>query len=363
MKRYIVLILMGSLACFSNEASAQRSFVQEDIIKVPGATTSAQVFSLGQTDRNTNRMYVDGLGRPVQSVAVGASPNQKDIIQPMAYDALGRQTISYLPYASNTASGTYRDNAITEQGSFYNTTGQKHATDAAPYAQQVFDNSPLQRLLRQGSVGSGFQPTEHYKGYEQRTNLSTETIRRWNADGTYAGVYDAGTLNVSIGTDEEGNQTIVYANNSGQTVLKKQYLNEGGTTYTETYYVYNDVGQVVYAVPPKAIKAMESTGNYSLLQTAVDKLLFKYVYDFKGRQVERTVPGGGVAYLIYDPLDRLILAQDANLRTTNKWNYIKYDSKGVAISQGIYTDATNIGRSAMQDHVNNQSYTDRKSVV
>lgn len=358
MKRYIILMLAGISACFSNKVQAQvRAFVQEDIVKVPGVTTSSQVFTLGAAEKNTSRVYVDGLGRPIQNVAVGASPNQKDIIQPMAYDALGRQTVSYLPYTSTTASGAYRDNAITEQGAFYSTTGQKHATDAAPYAQQVFDNSPLQRLLRQGSVGSGFQPTEHYKSYEQRTNLITEGVRHWTAEGSFIGNYADGTLNVSVGTDEEGSQTIVYTDNNGKTILKRQYLNEGGTTYTDTYYVYNDVGQVVYAIPPKAIKVMEAAGNYSLSQPAVDKLLFKYVYDFKGRQIERTVPGGGVAYLIYDPLDRLVLAQDANLRTANKWNYIKYDSRGVAISQGIYVDASHTGRTAMQDYVNGLSFT------
>ncbi|KIA92757.1 hypothetical protein OC25_15285 [Pedobacter kyungheensis] len=296
------------------------------------------------------------MGRPVQSIAVGASPSGKDIVQPMVYDNLGRQVTGYLPYASSNASGTFRTNAILEQSGFYATSGQKTAVDANPYSQQLFDNSPMQRILQAGSVGSGFQIGEHQNSFTYRTNLSSETIRRWNADGSANGSFDAGTLSVNGGTDGENSQTVTYTDNSGRTILKKQLLDQGGTTWLETYYVYDDLGQLVFIVPPKAVALMGSYGNYSLQQPDVQKLLFIYVYDERGRPVERTAPGGGTSYLVYDPFDRLVLAQDANLRAQQKWNYIKYDSRNTAIIQGIYYNSSYTSRASMQGFVNGLSY-------
>ncbi|RQO79683.1 hypothetical protein DBR40_01610 [Pedobacter sp. KBW01] len=354
--KFSALILVFGL--YANAVFGQnRSYVQEDVVKVPGITTDVQVFALPLADRTTSRTYFDGMGRPIQSVAVGASPSGKDIVQPVAYDNLGRQVVGYLPYASSNANGAFRTNAISEQSSFYATSGQKTAIDANPYSQQLFDNSPMQRILQAGSVGSGFQIGEHQNGFTYRTNLSSETVRRWNADGSANGSFDAGTLSVNGGTDGENSQTVSYTDNNGRTILKKQLLNQGGTTWVETYYVYDDLGQLVFIVPPKAAALMDSYGNYSLQQPEVQKLLFIYLYDERGRQVERTVPGGGTTYLVYDPFDRVVLAQDANLRSQQKWNYIKYDSRNTPIIQGIYYNGSYISRASMQGYVNGLSYS------
>jgi len=351
------LVLMVLSLCGMTDTYAQtRNFVQEDVVRVAGAKTGTDVFALGSGSRSSSRTYFDGYGRASQSIAIGASPNQKDIVQLVVYDSLSRQTISYLPYAASTATGQFRSNAIAEQGSFYATTGAKYATDTKPYPQQVFDNSPLQRLLKSGSVGEGYQPNQHHSAFTVRTNLGSENIRRWNPDGTVASSFAAGTLSVEEATDEEGNQAMVYTDNQGQAVLKKQYLNAGGISYVETYYVYNDLGQLLYLIPPKAVSTMAAAGNYSLSQPAVAKLIFSYAYDYKGRPIEKTVPAGGTMYMVYDPLDRLVLAQDANMRIANKWNYIKYDSRDVPISQGIYTNSSYTTRATMQAYIDGLSY-------
>nr|WP_315422522.1 DUF6443 domain-containing protein [uncultured Pedobacter sp.] len=355
--KYLFATLLISIFGKIELVNAQkRSFVQEDVVKVAGIFTDFQVSELPNTQRNTTRTYSDGLGRVVQSVALSASPSQKDIIQPIVYDNLGRQAVSYLPYASAASNGSFRNNAVNEQLAFYQTAGQKTAIDSNPYSQKVFDNSPLQRVLQSGEAGNGFQPGQHFKSFSTRSNLATETIRRWNPDGSYAGVFAAGSLTVNTGTDQEGNQTMVYTDQNGQVVLKKQLLDQAGTTSAETYYTYADGGQILYVIPPKAISTMNVSGNYSLLQASLNGLLFTYVYDELGRQVERTVPGGGTTYMVYDPMDRLVLAQNGKLRTENKWNYIKYDSRNVAISQGIFTGSGATSRLAAQALVNSINY-------
>ncbi|RZL97756.1 MAG: hypothetical protein EOO88_62120, partial [Pedobacter sp.] len=240
-KIYIGSFFLLMLSAINVNLFAQsRDFVQEDLVKVAGVTSGQAVFSLPPTDRITTRVYMDGLGRPIQRVAISASPTQKDIIMPMAYNALGQQARSYLPYASATNTGAMRSNALTEQLGFYATAGQKHATDGSPFSAQLFENSPLQKVMQSGSDGAGYQPGERYKSFDYRTNISSETIRRWNALGTAESSYGAGKLMVTSASDEQGGQTIAYTDSRGQLILKKQYLNEGGRTYIETYYVYDD---------------------------------------------------------------------------------------------------------------------------
>jgi len=354
MKRYIIFLYINIWLGVLSVSAQNKTFIQQEVIKVAGVFTEAQLNGLNTSQKQVTRTYTDGFGRPQQVVLVGASPNGKDLIQHKSYDNMGRESISYLPYASTSNNAAFRANAISEQSTFYNATGQKTATDNNPYAQQVFENSPLQRILQQGSVGAGFQPGEHYKTMAYGTNTSSETVRRWQPDGSDGGVWPAGTLNVSTVTDENGTKIAVYADGAGQTVLKRQWLGQGGVTWLNTYYVYDDLGQVVFVVAPKAMALMESLGNYALSQPEVAKLIFSYVYDVKGRAVERTVPGSNPVYMVYDRMDRLVLAQDGNLRTSGKWNYIKYDSRQNPVSQGIYTDGS--GRAALQSYVSSLNY-------
>ncbi|MGN8072353.1 DUF6443 domain-containing protein [Mucilaginibacter sp. 22184] len=332
------------------------TYIQEDIIKKAGVT-EAQIFSLSATDKQTTTTYYDGMGRPVQTVALKASPNQKDIIQPVIYNNLGQQTKSLLPYVGTDGSGSYRPNAVvTEQPAFYNNGNtDKVADDSSPFSQQVFENSPLQRTLRSGMVGAGFQPTgatgtQHYKTISYRTNSNTAdgNIIMWGPDGSNTGNYTDNALSVTDGADEDGVETISFSNLQGQTVLKRQ---KNGSGNLDTYYVYNNGGMISYVIPPLALKTMVTNGNYDPNQAVVSKLVFKYVYDRHGRLAERTQPGAGVVYMVYDTLSRPVLIQDAKLRASNQWNYIKYDAKDHAISQGIYTDATNTTRAAMQNYV------------
>ena len=157
--KLFILSLLSCIFIIANKTQAQ-GYVQDEVIKVQGITTDAQIYPLTPTQKQTTRSYYDGFGRTIQTVALQASPLQHDIVQPVAYDNLGRQTTSYLPYAdenSSNATGSYRANAIsTDQAAFYNNTSQYLViNDSAPYSQQVFENSPLQRLLQAGMAGNG----------------------------------------------------------------------------------------------------------------------------------------------------------------------------------------------------------------
>jgi RHS repeat-associated protein len=328
-----------------------RTYVQEDVIKISGVTTSGQVDALSQADKQTTRTYFDGLGRTIQTVAIQVSPLQKDMVQPVVYNTLGQQTTNYLPYVPGSTDGAYHSDAITEQHAFYQITTDKVAVNDDPYSARVFENSPLLRLLKEGMAGTGFQPVSggHYKEVAYRSNVTADNVLQWSNDGTTSPTYYAATkLSVTIAKDEQQIETRIFTDLYGHVVLKRQV---NGSTFLDTYYIYNIAGLVSYVVPPKAIAIMQAGSNYSLSQTGVDRLIFKYQYDKLGRVVEKTIPAASALYMVYDTLSRPVLIQDGNLRTYNQWNYIKYDIQGRAISQGIYTDATHTTRAGMQSYV------------
>jgi len=362
--RYIqtVLLLAGLFACTATLAQSP-GFVQTDVIKVTGVTSDAGINSLSIGNIQTTRTFIDGLGRPIQSIAIQANPvNNKDIVQPAAYNTLGQQTAAYLPYADDSRqnpNGSFRANAVADQLAFYQNSGtganpNKVANEGAyPFSQQVFENSPLERVLSAGTTGTGFQPVSggHYKTVQYRLNNATQdgAVLMWKYDGTKnSSNYADNALTVTDGTDEDGAETLSFADAAGRTVLKRQLL---GGTKLDTYYVYNLGGSVAYIIPPQAVSLMNGSGNYSLTQANIGTLIFKFVYDGLGRLIEKTVSAKGIAYIVYDPLNRPVLMQDANMLANNQWNYIRYDVKGRAISQGIYTDATRLGRVAMQAYV------------
>jgi len=364
----ILLLLPAFFTGMTLKSSAQTTppFVQRERITVSNITTDAETYTLPITQKQTSRTYFDGLARPMQAVGVQATPLQNDVIQPIAYDALGRQTTGYLPYggASTDVMGSYRSNAIsTAQPAFYNNTTQHVIpVDADAYSAHVFENSPLQRLLQAGMDGSGFQPTsgQHYKTVSYRPNSSSTdgNIMEWNTNGTYTSgtYYSASSLWVTDAVDEDGIEVRIFKDYNGHTVLKRQILSGGNL---DTYYIYNNAGLISYVIPPLALANLGT--SYSLTTAPVSNLIFSYGYDAMGRMITKTVPGGVAITTIYDPYNRPILMQNAAMAANNQWNYVKYDVKSRVICQGIYTDATHFGQSVMQNYVNT-TYTNRYEI-
>jgi len=216
-------------------------------------------------------------------------------------------------------------------------------------------------MLAQGTRSNRFWPlpdilAPEEVSYRPNTTTNDGSILLWNTNGTYTSgtYYSPNTLWVTDVTDEDGLETRIFKDLNGHTVLKRQMLSGGNL---DTYYIYNAAGTIYYIVPPKAIAVMVAAGTYSLTDTGVPALIFTYNYDFMGRLSSKTVPGGVTVSIIYDPYNRPVLMQDANMAAKNEWNYMKYDVKGRVIAQGIYTDATHNTPALMQSYVSGLTYT------
>jgi RHS repeat-associated protein len=318
----------------------------------PGLNSSSNLFTLLPSELSQQVNYLDGLGRMFQTVAVNQSPMSKDIIAAVGYGRQGLLDTTYLPYVSVANDGRFRLNAIkgsnnayisSEQYQFYQSTS-KVAIDAYPFARTMYRNTPDAKVTEQGAPGADWQPGQQTIRNSTTWNSSSYPVKYWKPNGTTSGNYADNSVIVSITTDENNNQVRTYTNTLGQTVLKQ--VQEGTSSWLDTYYIYDEFGRLKYQVPPKALAVLGSGTDVTVSTLA--ELIYTYVYDSRGRVVEKKVPGAAVEYLAYDKHDRIVLTQNGNLRTANKWMFIKYDRFNRPVYSGIYLNATQTTRAGIQ---------------
>jgi hypothetical protein len=86
-RKYLLLPLLIPAAWPGGQhATAQThpAFVQQENMQVAGITADSLIYPLSTAQKHTVRVYADGLGRSIQTVAVQASPLQNDMIAPVA---------------------------------------------------------------------------------------------------------------------------------------------------------------------------------------------------------------------------------------------------------------------------------------
>ncbi len=317
-------------------------------------------------------VYFDGLGRAKQNVGIKQSPSKKDIVTHISYDDLGRQVEDYLPYVSTTNNGSIKLGAELATKEYY----QNHYADDFPgitdvnqvnaFSKKTVENSPLSRVLSQAAPGKSWKQGGGHEinlVYESNSvgevklfRVSTTSIGKVYEPSLIGGgtvSYKAGELYKVITKDENHDGTVSklhtteeFKNKEGQVVLKRTYaLVEGRETAHDTYYIYDDFGNLTYVFPPK-VNIEDGISNTELLE-----LCYQYKYDYRNRLVEKKIPGKGWEYIVYDKLDRPVMTQDANLRLNKQWLFTKYDVLGRVIYTGIYTHDVLLDQSDMQDEL------------
>lgn len=382
MKRYIYILgLWLSNACILNELVAQDyntinhpngdingevtsgpiaedplnppvvNYVREHVIKVPGITGPASIGSLPLKNIQTTTSYVDGLGRNAQSVVHHGSSEGYDIVVPIQYDKYGRQVKEFLPYViEGQVQGSYRTNAINEQTNFYRNPNDKVADSDFPYSEKILEYSPVGEIMREFGAGKIWRENNASVQYDSRPNTATDLVRVLNVaeglDNTLStnGFYAEDQLLVSSTTDENGFTAIQYMNSREEVILKRVQETSGPSPqFLETYYIYDDFGDLRYVFPPELSSILLSSNwNLAAESTAIDRLAFRYNYDSRHRMIVKKIPGKqdgslGETHMIYDQKDRLVFSQDAQQRTRNEWTFTKYDVLNRPIISGVYS--------------------------
>ena len=281
--------------------------------------------------------YYDGLGRENLSIVIGAGNSATTgLATKITYDGFGRVDKEFLPGVISNLN--YGEPSYSAYGS------------EAAYSQKEYENSPLNRVLKQAAPGNSWKlGSGNEIKFDYQTNGSNE-VKMFEANTTYNNsefVYDiklrnyynnltyyqAGTLYKTITKDENWtsgkNNTIEeFKDKEGRVILKRTYsdVNIDGRIATEvkhdTYYVYDIYGNLTFVLPPKLSDFAEDQNK---LRELIGELGYQYKYDSKNRLVEKKLPGKGWEYMVYDRQDRLVGTQDELLRKENKWLFTKYD--------------------------------------
>lgn len=337
---------------------------------IPGANIGCDVMQTIQ--------YMDGLGRPSQTVQVKGSTSGKDIVQPFEYDAFGREVKKYLPYANTggTDNGSFKLTAVTDQAAFFLTPPTGVSQIKSPYAISGIEPSPLNRVVEQGAPGEPWQltgttglsqtpghtvkmdyltndQTTAFSSTPSSTNLGSRKVALYTATTNNDQsrnllrtnnneLYGAGQLYLTITKDENWvaangcvGTTEEYKDKEGKVVLKRTYNNKGGVVeMLSTYYVYDDFGNLAFVLPP----ATNPDNNTAI--TNLDDMGYQYRYDERNRLVEKKLPGKGWEYMVYNKIDQVVMTQDAVQRAKNpqQWLFTKYDILGRVVIAGVYND-------------------------
>jgi|GEM_PF-1842356 len=312
-----------------------------------------------------NVNYVDGRGRVKQSISVAASVSGKDIIVPIEYDKFGRNAKKYLPYASSAGTGAIATSAISDQGDYYNIASNVQEVTKYPFSVTKFDNSPLNRVTKQGAPGEVWQPIDN--GEDHTTKFyydgnSANDVYEFFVDiesgklicNTY---HQESTLYLNATVDENSKGVIMeYKNQFGEIVLKRSPIS--GSEKADTYYVYDDFGMLRYVLSPKASEVLMEMFDggvpdieFSANDQFIKNLCYYYCYDERKRMITKQLPGAEPIYMVYDRYDRLVLTQDGEQRKTNQWLYTKYDRFNRPVQTGIYTAGSALTQEQMRIEV------------
>ncbi|WP_280935178.1 DUF6443 domain-containing protein [Aquimarina sp. 2201CG14-23] len=338
------------------------------------------------TDPGTNQFFwnpvlqkIDGDETSISDMVNNLEDSPKDIITHITYDQYGRQAKNHLPFVSNGLPGSY--NAVdihTDINSYYQNkyaddfSGITNVAEINAHSESIFEASPINRVLEQGAPGKDWKAdhnndSDHTIKFNWSTNTLNDNIPYFKVafinENTEAPqliqqeYYNADELHITFTKDENwqpgqthanDHTTQEYKNKLGQVILKRTFNNN---EEHNTYYVYDDFGNLTYVLPPK----VDTSDGIS--EGELTELCYQYKYDSRNRLVEKKIPGKGWEYIVYNKLDQPVMTQDANQRakSTKEWLFTKYDAFGRVAYTGMRQH--NGSRIELQQAVNSDNFT------
>ena len=281
--------------------------------------------------------YFDGLGRPVETVLREASPLRKDILSLQEYDGVGRESNAWLPVPAGNGTGAYMEPTSFKPAAtaFY--------SDSAPYSHPVYEPSPLNRVTERYAPGEAWRMAERPVKTDYLTNTSSGAcscaLYSVASDNSLKrnGYYAACELFVTQTTDEDGHTGYTFTDKLGQMLLQRVM---NGTVAHDTYYVYDDFGNLRYVLPPTTADALTAATTWPDTHAVLQNRVYIYKYDERNRCILKKLPGCDPVEMTYDRSDRLVFSRDGNQKAKGQWTFFLYDVFGRQTVTGTWKSAT-----------------------
>ncbi len=255
----------------------------------------------------------DALGRP--AVEVSAVPDSTGsgwsyTATATVYDAMGRPERVYVP-APVGSDNPGLDGVASAAAAFHG--------DSEPYTRTVYEPSQRRLPTRSYKAGRQWHNIRHSAASERYTNDNYDYRCPQLADDGNSGVvlkgyYPKGSLSVEESRDEDRMGETVYTDMRGLCVKRSR-----GSA--DTYYVYNDYGDLCHILPPGLAPA-----DYDADDPALLRIGYSYSYDGFGRLTESRLPGRTASQFRYDSANRLVAENNADLG--ERWRLYFYDFAG-----------------------------------
>lgn len=315
-----------------------------------------QPSSVSSYDVDVVTFYANGWGENIQTIHRAGRSYDKDLIVPTDCRSSLTQN-SFLPYAISWRSkfqmNPFADQRSYYQGAFPNEGGTSYAQQKTTFITPTGYAAPdiSKKVCPPGAsfvgnnVGSSMM-TDINDGTESVKVLVVENgipVLGNSLYGASANEYPAGYLYVKVQTGTEGQKVVVFNRKDGLPVCKREYT--GASTYLETYYLFNELHQLKYIFPPKAVEAFKAPGvNWNFTGatgTAIlSNLCFKYTYDKYGNTIATYTPGkSDPDVVVLDKQFRPVLSQSALLKAQGKWYFTIYDKADRAVFTGLVTSS------------------------
>ena len=325
MKQFLILVILQSVLTLSAEV-------------LPNYQKTTTYLRAGKGDSIVQVAYIDGLGRTRESSSSGYSTNgqQKMHYTLCNYDKLGRVQEEYLPVPRSVAS----DHLTYQTPSGFNDSHYRYSTITYDsWDRPIRKSSPGSEwhrlskgiMYQYGQNGTGTQESQVKKyGVTEGSSLATES-----------GSYPSGTLRMVVTIDEDQHRTYSFTDSQGVLVLERRH---DGTTYLDTYYVYDACRRLRFVLPP--LYQSCSTDEER------EKVHYRYDYDSRGRCVVKKLPGCHPIRYGYDLEDRVISMQDGLLNQAGRYRRYEYDGLGRLTRQYLSSSSTGTSGTDVNEVIN-----------